>query len=332
MLTFITLFLLVLLILGHEFGHFLAAKISNVKVDEFGVGFPPRLLGKKIGETLYSLNLLPFGGFVKIHGDDHTKKVVEDSNRSFDTQPYWKKAWIILAGVLMNFLIGWLTFSAVLYIGIPEGVVVTDIAPDSPAFEAGLEPRDMLEGFESTDAFISFVNANIGKEITINGKTLIPREDHPEGEGALGVVVTDTGLKANGIIESLWLGFTNALTTFGAIFVALSGFLWGALTGNFETLSQVSGPVGVFNVVRQAGELGAVYLMQLLGLISLNLAVLNLIPFPALDGGRLLFISLRKLFGEKIFTHKIEVIVNVTGFALLLLLMIVVTYKDIVNF
>ena len=328
MLTLTTLFLLVILILGHELGHFLAAKMSGVRVDEFGIGFPPKLFAKKIGETLYTFNLLPFGGFVKIHGEDKDS-AKEEPERSFTNQPFWKQAWIILAGVSANFLIAWIAFSAVLYIGLPGGVMLSDVAQGSPADTVGLQPGVIIEDFESSDDFIAFINENLGQEITINGKTMIPRENPPEGEGALGVVLTDTGFEGVGFIESIWLGLKQSVLILGAIFMALGGFIWGALTGDFTGMSQVSGPVGVFNIVRQAGTLGAVYVTQLLGLISLNLAVLNLIPFPALDGGRLLFISLRKFFGEKIFSHKVEAIVNVTGFALLLLLMIIVTIKDV---
>lgn len=328
MLTFITIVLLVILVIGHEFGHFIAAKMSGVKVNEFGVGFPPRLIAKKWGETLYSFNALLLGGFVKVHGEtDETAK--EHPERSFINQPFWKKAWIILAGVLMNILIGWMAFSTVLYIGVQGGVVISGIAEDSPAAIAGLQEGEVLEGFETADEFIAFIDQNIGQEISLNDKTMVPRENPPSGEGAIGVVVVDTNFKAQGLLDSIVLGFQNTFLTLGAIFVAFWGLIWGAITGDFSSVSQISGPVGVFNAVRQAGELGPVYLTQLMGLISLNLAVLNLIPFPALDGGRLLFITLRKFFGEKIFSQKTEAIVNITGFALLILLMIVVTVKDI---
>src|SRR3989344_9373657 len=122
MLTLTTLILLVILILGHEWGHFIAAKLLGIRVDEFGVGFPPKLYSKKWGETEYSLNLLPFGGFVRIHGEDELKKEISDPKRSFSTQPFWKKAVVISSGVLMNFIIGWIAFSAVLMMGIPAEI------------------------------------------------------------------------------------------------------------------------------------------------------------------------------------------------------------------
>lgn len=330
MLTLITLVLLIILILGHEWGHFIAAKLLNIKVDEFGVGFPPKLVSKKWGETEYSFNLLPFGGFVKIHGEDESSKV-EDSKRSFGVQPFWKKAVVMSAGVLMNFVIGWFAFSTVLMMGIPTGVQIQSIAPLSPAAEAGFMVGEIITGFESGEEFSNFVNENKGKEILINDKRVTPRIEVPEGEGSLGISYVFNEKASPGIIESVVVGFKSALSTLWAIFAALGGFLWGIFTGNFSVLQEVSGPVGVFVVVKEATQLGLIYLIQLLGLISLNLAVLNTIPFPALDGGRLLFTSLQKLFGKRIFHKRLELVVNVAGFIFLISLMILVTIKDIIS-
>jgi len=330
MLTLITLGLLVLLILAHEFGHFAAAKLLGIRVDEFGVGFPPRLFSKKWGETVYSINLLPFGGFVKIFGE--TGEVSgEDTKRSFSVQPFWKKTIVILSGVLMNFLVGWLAFSAVFSIGTQSGILVERVVSGSPADEAGFESGELITGFDSAEDFVSFIDENRGETIVLNGKEVTPRVEVPENEGALGISFLFSEGAKLGFFESLATGFRVALQTLGAIFVALGGFLWGVLTGNFNVLGQVSGPVGVFVVVQEATKLGFVYLIQLLGLISLNLAVLNTIPFPALDGGRFLFTALQRVFGKKVFNKKLELIVNVAGFAFLILLMILVTIKDIIN-
>src|SRR3989344_807665 len=330
MLTLTTLILLIILILGHEWGHFIAAKLLKIKVDEFGVGFPPKLFSKKWRETEYSFNLLPFGGFVKIHGEDESSKV-EDSKRSFGVQPFWKKAVVMSAGVLMNFVIGWFAFSTVLMMGIPTGVQIQSIAPLSPAAEAGFMVGEIITGFESGEEFSNFVNENKGKEILINDKRVTPRIEVPEGEGSLGISYVFNEKASPGIIESVVVGFKSALSTLWAIFAALGGFLWGIFTGNFSVLQEVSGPVGVFVVVKEATQLGLIYLIQLLGLISLNLAVLNTIPFPALDGGRLLFTSLQKLFGKRIFHKRLELVVNVAGFIFLISLMILVTIKDIIS-
>jgi len=331
MLALTTLSLLSLLILAHELGHFLAAKFFGIRVDEFGIGFPPRLISKKIGETRYSMNALPFGGFVKIFGENEEQLKGKSPERSFAIQPFWKKTVVILSGVFMNFLLGWIAFSIVFSVGTQPGILVEAVAPGSPAEEAGFGAGEIISGFESGEQFKEYIDAHLGEAIVINNKEVTPRVDTPEGEGALGIAfVYNEGGKL-GFWQSITEGFRVALGTLGLIFAALGGFLWGVLTGNFAVLGEVSGPVGVFVVVQEATQLGFVYLVQLLGLISLNLAVLNTIPFPALDGGRFLFISLQSLFGKKVFSKRLELIVNIAGFAFLIGLMILVTIKDIIN-
>ncbi len=331
MLTLITLFLLVVLILGHEFGHFIAAKLMKIRVDEFGVGFPPKILSRKWGETEYSLNLLPFGGFVKIHGEDELAKKTEDPKRGFSSQPFWKKVIVISSGVLMNFVIGWFAFSAVLGIGMPDGIQIQDVAPMSPAAEAGFTAGEIITGFTSTDDFSNFINEHRGEVIILNGKEVTPRIETPEGEGPLGIAFAFNEGVSLGFFESITAGFKLAVEVLWAILAALGGFMLGIFTGNFSVLKEVSGPVGVFVVVKEATQLGFIHLVQLLGLISLNLAVLNIIPFPALDGGRLLFTLLQKVFGNNVFNKKLELVVNVAGFVFLISLMILVTIKDIIN-
>lgn len=331
MLALVTLVFIIILVVGHELGHFLAAKLLGIRVDEFGIGFPPKLWSKKVGETEYSFNLLPFGGFVKIHGDDSTNAVDQEPERSFPRQPYWKKFLVIISGVLINFLIAWIAFSIVFASGTPKGILIESVAPGSPAAEAQIEAGVLIDGFDDVDNFIAYIDENRGQEIVINGTAVTPRVNPPEGEGALGIVLLETGSEGSGILESIGLGLKASWQALGAIFVALGTFLWGVVTGNFEVLGNVSGPVGVFEVVQQATNLGLIYLTQLLGLISLNLAALNIIPFPALDGGRLFFTSLQSLFGEKLFSRKLEFIVNIAGFIFLLGLMIVVTIKDIIT-
>ncbi|KKU18910.1 MAG: Site-2 protease, Metallo peptidase, MEROPS family M50B [Parcubacteria group bacterium GW2011_GWA1_47_11] len=331
MLTLATLALLVTLILGHEWGHFIAAKLLNIKVDEFGVGFPPKLFSKRWRGTEYSFNLLPFGGFVRIHGEDGVIKGKVDLKRSFSVQPFWKKAIVISAGVLMNFIIGWFAFTAVLMMGVPEGVQIQSIAPASPAAEAGFIAGEVIAGFTSAEEFSTYVNDHKGEPITLNGKTITPRMEVPDNEGPLGISFVFNEKVSSQIIPSIKAGFKLTLDTLWAIFAALGGFLWGIFTGNFDVLEEVSGPVGVFVVVKEATQLGLVYLIQLLGLISLNLAVLNIIPFPALDGGRFLFTALRELFGENVFHKKLELVVNIAGFVFLIALMILVTIKDIIS-
>jgi len=319
-----------ILIIGHEFGHLFAAKAFKLRVEEFSLGFPPRVFSKKIGETKYSFNLLPFGGFVKIYGEEGSAALLEEPERSFVHQPGWKRALIILAGVIMNFLIGWLALALVFSLGLPQRLLIEEVSPGSPAAEVGLKPGEEIEGFNSAQAFTEFVEANKGNPININGETITPRVNPPAGEGALGLKITEIGAPAENPLKSLGQGFIAALAIMGFIFKAIALFFVGIFTGNFTVLGEVTGPVGVFNLIGEAGKLGFVYLINFLGLISLNLAAINLIPFPALDGGRLLFVGLEKLARRPI-NKRWESLVNAVGLALLFALMLVITFRDIMK-
>jgi len=322
---------LIILVIGHELGHFFAAKLFGLRVDEFGFGFPPKIFSRKKGETRYSFNLLPFGGFVRIHGEHPIEgEKLEDPERSFTHQSALKRSLIIVAGVFMNFLIGWIAFSIVFTIGIPNRVVIERVMPDSPAAAAGLMSGQTIDGFDSAGEFASFTVANKGQEITINGATVIPREDYPEDEGLLGAVVTDVGIEKQGVIRSVWSGLTSAGITTWLIIQAFVGVIGGVLSGNLAVADQITGPVGVFNMLGDMSALGFIALVQFLGLISLNLVVINLIPFPALDGGRFLAIIVEKIIGRRL-SYKFEMYANAFGLVLLLLLMVVVTIKDIIN-
>jgi regulator of sigma E protease len=332
MLTLLTILFLALLVLSHEFGHFLAAKIVKVRVNEFGIGFPPKILSRKIGETEYSLNAIPFGGFVRIHGEDALDiNKIRYPEQSLHFQGFLKKVFVITAGVMTNIIIGWIAFSLVLSSGLPGGVMVESVVEGSPAHLAGIKAGETIEGFESTDVFLEYIGNNRGQEIIINGKTITPRLETPVGEGPLGISILPSGIESQPFPKNIWFGFKMTFEVLGLIFSALGTFLFNILTGNFSTVGQITGPVGVFNVVRDAGQLGNIYLIQLLGLISLNLAALNTIPFPALDGGRLSFIILQKLFGDKILNRRLEIVINAIGFIFLISLMIAVTIQDIIN-
>lgn len=325
------------LIIIHELGHFLAAKLHGLYVEEFGFGFPPRIFSKKIGETLYSFNLLPFGGFVKIHGESRDAVKAGMESRSFAYQSFWKKASIVLSGVAMNFVVGWFVVSAVFMIGTPKTLVVTDVAAGSPAAAAGLHEGDILMHFQSAEKFISFVNENRGRQVTLainrGGKQLeisvVPRISPPDGEGALGVGFTEAGVPATPILTSLWEGFRTSLFIVAAIFSAIGKLLFTLFTSG-QILESFVGPVGIFGIANQAASIGLPFLFQLLGLISLNLFILNILPFPALDGGRMLFLIIEKLRGAP-FSAKTERSANAVGFLLLILLMIAITVRDVIN-
>ncbi len=314
----------------------MAAKKFGLLVEEFGFGLPPRIWGKKIGETIYSINALPFGGFVKIFGEDGLEE--QGKKGSFTSLKIWKRSLILFAGVFMNFLLGWLVISIVFSIGIPKAILITEVVPDSPAAEIGLIAGDKITNFSELDEFIKYINDNQGKTVNLEVERLgevfsiqaVPRIDPPEGQGALGIALVEGGLPKMGLFSSFYEGLRTSVEIIKGIAVAIFSLLKSAFVGE-ATLESVAGPVGIVKITAQASSLGFIYLLQLLALISLNLAVINIIPFPALDGGRLLFLVIEKIKGSPL-NPKFERLANAAGMALLLLLMFLITVKDISRF
>ncbi|MBI4087579.1 MAG: site-2 protease family protein [Candidatus Liptonbacteria bacterium] len=329
-----------LLILGHEAGHFFVAKLFKLRVDEFGFGFPPRMFAKKKGETEYSFNWLPFGGFVRIAGEDGEFGLKNgdgstDKNRLFFAQPAWKKGLIILAGVATNFVLGWFLISAILMVGIPKAVIISSVQPDSPAARIGLQPADIVSNFSTAKDFTRFVKEHAGQTVDLEIKrgdrhltlSVVPRKETKPGEGAVGVVLVDAGEDRQGILTAAWDGLRRALMISGLTFQSLYELV-KTLFFDGSLLPGVVGPVGIFSVAAETGKIGLIYLVQLISIISLNLAVINLVPFPALDGGRFLMILIEKMKGSPI-SRKTEAIVNATGFLFLIALMIALTARDV---
>jgi regulator of sigma E protease len=341
---------LAVLVLIHEFGHFLVAKLLGMKVEEFGIGFPPRILKKKIGETLYSINLLPFGGFVRIYGEDEAAsdladgKMGKERKKGFNDELAWKKSLVVLAGVFMNVALGWLLLSLVFMVGVPRHLMIAEVAPNSPAFTAGLEPGDIITGVEAGDLKLSDpvssddftklvrsypmpVNFEIGRGEQKLNLDILPRANPPQGQGPIGINITEVGFEAQPVLQSLASGFSSGWETVKMVFSGLGIFVAQIFTSP-QTIQNVAGPVGIVVLAAQATSLGFIYFIQLLALISINLAVLNLLPFPALDGGRFLFLIIDKLRGKPV-PHKVQAWVNAAGFVILILLMVFVTVKDI---
>lgn len=326
-----------ILVVIHEFGHFLAAKKFGLLVEEFGFGLPPRFWGKKIGETFYSFNWLPFGGFVKIFGERHGEEVVGDIRRSFSRQKIWKRASVISAGVLMNFLLGWILLSAVFMVGLPEALLVADIKIGGLADLAGIKKGDQLTDFKLVPDLVKFLDENKGREVSLNAKRgkeqivikVVPRLIVPEGEGNLGIYLVESGLPKSGILESFWKGLANAASMTAMIFFGILDLIVGVFT-DISVLERFIGPVGIVNVAIETTKLGLVPFLQLLSMISLNLAVFNIFPIPALDGGRLLFLVIEKLKGSPL-NPKTEMAVNGFGFAFLLFLILAITVKDVLT-
>ncbi len=335
---------LALLILGHEFGHFSAAKSLKMKVEEFGIGFPPRLFGKKKGETIYSVNALPFGGFVKIYGEDGEEN---GDPEAFLNKSFWKKSVVVLAGIVMNFLIGWVMLAIVLMVGTAPHLMITSVENNSPAMQAGLKTGDVIKSAEvggrvftdpiSDAEFASAVKdaSDPAVRLTIlrNGSTmqlsLDKRLNPPPGQGAIGVGLSEIGMPPEPFFQSL----SDAAVEVWNFSLLIFGGLWTLISGIFvnpSVVNEVAGPVGIVVLASNATSIGIAYLVQLLALISVNLAVLNLIPFPALDGGRFLIFVIEKIRKKKI-SARVQLAVNGAGFALLILLMVFVTFNDVKN-
>lgn len=340
---FIVLIGLSLLILGHEAGHFIAAKLFKLKVEEFGIGFPPRIFAWKKGETEYSVNWLPFGGFVKIAGEnDHMDKEDIDASapppdmgRYFFSRPAWQRAIVLGAGVFFNFVAGWLLLTAVFAIGTPAILAIQEVQKDSPAAAAGLRAGDIIKGFTHSRDFTAFVQAHPNEEIRVDvlrnsddvTVAVTPRMDG--GVSRIGVGLIEGGGASRNIFQAAKEGFIAsgqvARLTLQAFYLLIKNlFLHASL------LEGVVGPVGIFTVAQQASQFGLIYLLQLLGFISVNLAVANLIPFPALDGGRLLLLVIEKIKGSPL-SRKVELWLNGIGFALLIGIMALVTIRDIAH-
>jgi regulator of sigma E protease len=338
MLTFIIVLIgLSLLILGHEAAHFFMAKMFGMKVDEFGIGFPPRIVGKKFGETTYTVNWLPFGGFVKIAGEEISENPEaipsEERRRYFFAQPAWRRALVIAAGVLFNFIFGWILVSVIFAIGTPGVLGVRAVLPDSPAAKAGVQAGDFLKDFGQAQDFISFVKEHPttpaeftvlrdNREIAISAQPVVE-----EGVARIGIELEEGGRGKVSVPRAFKEGFEAAIQV---CYMTLKAFydLVKNLFVHASLLEGVVGPVGIFSVAHQTSRFGLIYLFQLLGIISLNLSIANLIPFPALDGGRLLLILIEKIKGSPV-SKRTEGWINGVGFSLLILLMVLVTVRDV---
>lgn len=333
-----------LLIFAHEAGHFFVAKKMGMRVDEFGFGFPPRMFAKKIGETEYSVNWLPFGGFVKIAGEhdsvmeglaDGEIKSEVDRKRFFSSQSALRRSLVILAGVVVNFLLGWLLLSIIFMVGTPTQVVITGIEEGSPAAIQGIREGDVIRGFSSAKDFIAFVNDNRGKEIALTflregGETsfrITPRAVIEEGKGGLGVYLAEGGVERTGFFAAIWNGLRTSVDMFLLTFTSFWTLI-KTLVLHGALLPGVVGPVGIVGVAQTSVQLGFIYFIQLLAVISINLAAMNLVPFPALDGGRFFMILIEKIKGSPI-SKRTESLANGIGFLLLILLMIVITIRDV---
>jgi regulator of sigma E protease len=356
---FIFVIVLFALVLVHEFGHFIVAKWTGMRVDEFGIGFPPKILSRRRGETEYSLNALPIGGFVRIYGEDAvSEEDTGDRLRSFSAKSWGAQAAVLIAGVTMNVLFAWLLFTVAYTIGVQSAVdetaagpttrlVITDVLQGGPADTALLPIGAVIESVESGDAslsaitpsgFSSFIDAHVAEEVRIGYRlggeliytTVVPRAGILPNEPdrtAVGVVLALVDRVARPMHVAAYDAAVDTVFTTRDIVVGLVGLLTDAVLFRAD-LSEVAGPVGIVGLVGQASAFGFSALLMFTAFISLNLAVINLLPFPALDGGRLVFVAIEAVKGSAI-NPRIATALNTVGFALLILLMVAVTWNDV---
>jgi regulator of sigma E protease len=362
----ISILILGFLVFIHELAHFIAAKKSNVKVEEFGFGLPPRIWGKKIGETIYSVNWLPFGGFVRLYGEEQDKEIKE-RNRSFFGQRPSTKAKILLAGVLANFIIGTLIFYIVLggknfqaYLPSLFGhkfvvgqqtnyPVIVGIFENSPAKEAGLKEFDLILSantlsFENAQSFVDFVNKNKGRVLTLEIKNLqdervreinvIPRENPPKNQGPLGIKISEIAqIKYLSLPEKIFSGFLHSINVLDYSLRVFGNLIKQSyLQKTIKPVAQsISGPVGILVLIQLTLKEGLFSVLNLIALISLALALINILPIPGADGGRMIFV-LYEAIAKKPPPAKFERNFNLVGYFLLLLLLGLITIKDIMQF
>ncbi len=383
MLTLI-IFLLVLsvLVFAHEFGHFMTARRYGVRAEEFGFGFPPRAIGwykNKFGkwrrvignrsvesletnedeklhpgkkQTIYSLNWLPLGGFVKIKGENGEGR---NDNDSFSAKKVWPRVVILAAGVIMNIILAWFLFSVAYLIGLPQStdslgkgaivtnsnVVVAEVIAGSAAEKAGLKINDYIvevagNKVNSEKDLQDLIAVRGGQEV----KLLIERNTKREeikvvpasvngGRATMGVAIFSAALVRYPFFNSFWEGAKTTVFVLKEIFVAFAGLIASIFQGQ-NVGEQFAGPVGIAKITGQAARLGINYLLQFAALLSLNLAVINILPFPALDGGRILFLLIEKIKGKPV-RKEVEGMIHNIGFLLLIALVLFITYKDIVK-
>ncbi len=385
--TTILIFFLVLavLVLAHELGHFVTAKRNGVGAEEFGFGFPPRLVGtykdkdgkrrwvfgnkeieeeiKERDETIYSINLLPFGGFVKITGEDGERenKEGERDEKSFANQSVWVRFKILVAGVTMNIILAMVLFSLAFWMGLPEvlpddntsvdiPITITMVGTKSPAEQAGLQMGDKIFGLitengrevklSSIKKFQELTKKNKGQKLTLfiqhpnDSKTikvsLVPRVNPPAGEGAIGIGLAKTKVVRHTFLESVKLGVITTWNMTRMIFDFLGKLIASPFTHQ-SVAGDVTGPIGIAKMSGQAAKLGLAFLLQFTAMLSVNLAIINVLPFPGLDGGRILFLLIEKIKGSPL-QQSLEQKINTIGFMLLLALMVVVIVKDVFRF
>ena len=354
--TTVIIFLIVLaiLIFVHELGHFLSARACGIRVDAFALGFGPKIFRKTVGETTYSLNLIPFGGYVKIFGENPDDESIKgsDSKRSFVHKTKFQQIMVLFAGIFFNFVFACFLILIAFSVGVPasmdsypeyksamrdQHIAITLVNEGSPAEKAGLKEGDTLLIGTTLEETQNKINESKTDGIDIRyirgGVESMVRvtalEGIIEGKYAIGIAMDNVAILQlpfyRAFVESVRFTLHTIVATFIGLYTLFTGMFHGA-----SSLSGVTGPVGIAGLVGDAAKLGFTYLMMFTAIISINLGVLNMMPFPALDGGRIFFVIIESIIRRPI-KPVIANTINAMGFVLLILLMVVVTYRDVVR-
>jgi len=332
---------LVVIVIAHECGHFFTARLFKVKIEEFGIGFPPRVFGRKRGDTLYSINAIPLGGFVKMAGEEDP-----DIEGSLASKTVPQRIIVLAAGSIMNFILPVVLLSIafiVPYNAVAGKVMVQDIAVGSPADMAGIVAGDTI--LKVSDKYVYSnsdlsrqIQLDLGREVTMlvehgdattEEVSLVPRWRTPEGEGSIGVVIKteDAEIVKNSypFWEAIPKGFVACIESLVLFKNGIIGMIIGSVPAT------LTGPVGIAQITGEAARAGISNLLEFAAFLSINLGIINILPLPALDGGRIAFVLLEWVRRGKRILPKTEGLVHFIGFAMLLSLMVLVTYQDVVR-
>jgi regulator of sigma E protease len=333
----------------HEFGHYLTARLLGMKVLEFAFGFPPRLFAIRHAEIDYSVNAIPFGGFVRILGQDDfsIRQAGEGQPGSFTSKPWWAQAIVLAAGVTMNMVLALFVLTIAFATGTTAStgdVRVREVAADSPALRAGIQQGDIVRAIDDREVkrsndLVNYVRAQarlrpdqeVSLDLERNGRPVpavkaVPRAEPPEGQGPLGISLEEV---QGPISVALPEAFGQAVALSGQVIAQIAELPGQLLAPRGATdAPTVGGPIEIFRVTGEVAQFGLPTFLKLVGVLSVNLAVLNIVPFPGLDGGRLFFVLLGGIFRVRL-TPQVEAAVHAVGFVLLLLLLVVVSIADI---
>lgn len=326
------------LVFVHELGHFVTARLNGIRVDEFGFGFPPRLFGIRRGNVLYSINALPIGGFVKIYGENGENA---DEPDAFGSKKPWQRAAVLAAGTTMNLLLAVIIFSTLAVAGLPSerGAKVGEVAPGSPAATAGIRAGDKIASIDGSpvarrDDVSRLVAPRAGTQVTMvldrNGQQvtvrLTPRLNPPPGQGAMGVRLeaAEVVTERHNPLSAIGVGVRETGRVLVLMVTGLSTLITGGASGE-----GLVGPVGIAQATGEIANTGQWRaLLDWTALLSLNLFLVNLLPLPALDGGRLVFVLIEAVRGKKVPPQR-EAVVHAVGMMLLLTFMVLISFFDV---